>query len=195
MSSDVVSARGTTAAMVGDAALLTAVTVIAGPLSLIIGPTAAWLLHGRRLSRAAAIGGAIGVVTGIAGVGGLFLVLLAIGSAIGPIGGSEFTYPIVLLSAAGAVFLVGLVALDIDAVRDLARTRRNHIRVDIARLVSTLVLALAVTAITVIQATNPATEIGDAGVFALAAGAVGAITMLVGGMIHARLESRVTSGK
>jgi len=188
MSSDVVSGRRRTAAIIGDSALFTAVTVVAGPLSLIIGPAAAWWLHGRRVNRAAAIAGAIGLLVGIVAVGGIFLMFPAIGAAVGPVGGSEFTYAIVLLAAASIVFLAGVVALDIDAVRDLAHTRRNHIRLDIARLVSTLIVALAVVAVTVIQATNPATEIGDAGVFALFAGAVGAITMWVGGMIHARLE-------
>ena len=194
MSPDAVATRGSTAAIIGDAALFTAVVVVVGPLSLLVGPAAAWLLHGRRVDRAALIGGAVGLVAGIAGVGGVFLVLLAIGGAIGPAGGSEFTGGIVLLAVASAVFLAGLVALDIDAVRDLAPARRSHVRLDIARLVSTLILALATAAVTVIQSTDPATGIGDAGVFALFAGAIGAVTMWVGGMVRARLQKTAAAG-
>lgn len=180
-------------AMAGDAALFTAVTIVAGPLSLLIGPTAAWLLHGRRLNRAAAISLAVGVVAGLVVVGGVLLVLVGIGWAIGPLGGSEFTYPIVLLAVASILFLAGLVALIVDAVRDLAPARRRHVRLDVARLVATAALAVGVAAMTVIQTRNPATEVGDAGVFALAAGSVAGVAMRVGGRVHERWTKQRTA--
>lgn len=188
MSSDIVSARKSTAAITADAALFTAVTVAFAPLSFVVGPAAAWLLHGRRVDRSAVISWGIGLLAGVAGVRGLFAALLAIGAAIGPVGDSEFTGGIVLLVVASAVFLAMLVALDVDALLDLAVARRIHVRLDIARLVATLIVALAVVAVTVIQTTNPASGIGDAGPFALFAGAIGAVTMWVGNMMHARLE-------
>lgn len=190
MSSDVASAKGGTAAIVGDACLFTAVTVAVGPLCLVLGPAAAWFLHGRRFDRAAVAGGAIGVAVGVLAVGGFFLVLPVVFGAIGPIGGWEHTAPVALLGVAAALFVAVLVALDVDAVRDLAPARRNHARLDVARLVSTLIIVLGAAAVSVIQATDPASEIGDAGVFALGAGVVGAIAMVVGSTVHARWERR-----
>lgn len=81
-------------------------------------------------------------------------------------------------------------AMAVDAVRDLAPARRAHVRLDVVRLVAAAILAVGVAAIVRIQTTNPATEAGDAGVFALAGGAVAGVAMLVGGRIHARLERR-----
>ena len=188
MSAEIGSGRRGAAAITGDAALFTAVAVAAGPFSLVVGPAVAWLLHGRHVDRHAVIGWGIGLVAGVAVVGGLFGVLFAIGAAIGPVGGSEFTGGIVLLVSAGAVFLAALVALDIDAVRDLSAARRTHVRLDIARLVATLIVLLAVAAVTVVQTIDPASGAGDAGPFALFAGAIGAVTMLVGNIVHARLE-------
>lgn len=179
-----------TPAMAGDAALFAAITILTGPLSLIIGPAASWLLHGRRVSRATAISLAIslavGIVAGLAVVGGLLAAFGTIGAVIGPIGGSEFTFAITLLSVVGALFTAGLVALVVDAIRDLAPSRRRHVRLDVARLVATAVLVVEGTAITVIQSRNPAAEIGDAGVFALAAGAVAAVAIWVGGRMFVR---------
>lgn len=176
--------------MAGDAALFTALAIATGPLALIVGPLAAWLLHGRRVTRAAAIGLGAGLVAGLAVSGAVMLALVGIGSFVEPIGGSEFAYPIALLTIAGALALIGLVALLADAVRDLAPARRRHVRLDVVRLAAAAILAVGVAAIVRIQTTNPASEIGDAGVFALAGAAVAGIAMLVGGRIQARLEGR-----
>jgi len=189
----------TTPAMAGDAALFGAISIVGGPLALVIGPIASWLLHGRRVSRETAIrlaiSLAVGIVAGLAVVGGFLAAFATLGAVIGPIGGSEFTFAITLLSVVGALFAAGVVALVVDAVRDLASTRRRHVRLDVARLVATAVLVVEGTAITVIQSRNPAAEIGDAGVCAPAAGAVAAVAMWDGGRVFLHLANTdVTAG-
>jgi hypothetical protein len=67
-------------------------------------------------------------------------------------------------------------------------------RLDVARLISTAVIAVFMAAVSILQATNPASEIGDAGVFALGAAAVGAVTMTVADAIHTRSEKRSGAG-
>jgi len=198
MSSSTSPEKHNAATMVGDACLFTAaafcpLAVVGAPLALIIGPAAAWLLHNRRLNRAAVISGGVGLVIGIILVGGLLTTAPLLARAIEPPGASEFAVPVALLAAAGGVFLAVVVALDLQAIRDLLPARRQHARLDIARLVSTGVIALFVAIVSAIQLGNPATEIGEAGIFALGAAAVGAVTMAVANALHRRWEVRSAS--
>ena len=198
MSSSTSPEKHNAATMVGDACLFTAaafcpLAVVGAPLALIIGPAAAWLLHNRRLNRAAVISGGVGLVIGIILVGGLLTTAPLLARAIEPPGASEFAVPVALLAAAGGVFLAVVVALDLQAIRDLLPARRQHARLDIARLVSTGVIALFVAIVSAIQLGNPATEIGEAGIFALGAAAVGAVTMAVANALHGRWEVRSAS--
>lgn len=185
MSSHVASAKSGAIAIIGDACVFTAVAIVAGPLALVIGPSAAWLLHGRRMDRSAVMAGIIGMAIGFLVVGGFFFLLPIVLGAIRPVGSGEFTVPVALLAWTGVVFLAVLVALDVDAVRDLSSpARQNHTRLDIARLVATLILAGAAVVMSIVQLTHPATAIGDAGVFALGAGAVGAVAMSVANALN-----------
>lgn len=195
MSTDVASTRRETATLVGDSALFTAIAVVLGPLAVVAGPGAAWLFHGRRIDKTAAISWLLGAVVSFIAVGAIYFMLVALMTAVGPIGGSEFALPIIVLAVAGIVFVSALIALDVDALRDLGPERRAHTRLDVARLIVTAVFAVALVAITLVQRANPASEVGDAGVFALMAGAMGAITMWVGTMIHARLEKSAGSAE
>ena len=189
------SAKVDTIVFVGDACLFTAaafcpLVLVGGPLALVLGPAAAWLLHDRRLDWAAVIGGVIGIVISVVVVGGFFVLVPLVSAAIGPIGGREFAVPAAFLATAGIAFLALVVLLDIDGIRDLLPERRKHIRLDYARLVSTLVIAVFVVVVSLTQTNYPETEIGDAGVFALGAAAVGAVTMLAMKSIHAYWERR-----
>jgi hypothetical protein len=197
MASDTTSANGTSAAIVGDACLFTVaafcVLAVFGPLlalALLVGPAAAWLLHDRRIDRTAVVAGGIGIATGLVTVGGVFFLLSLVAGAIGPVGGWEFTVPVAILAIVSMVFLGLIIALDVDSVRDLMPARRTHTRLDVARLVSTAVIAVFLAVVSFVQATNPASEIGDAGVFALGAAAVGAVTMIVTCAIHTRSGKR-----
>lgn len=189
------SAKVDTFALVGDACLFTAaafcpLALVGGPLAFVIGPAAAWLLHDRRIDRAAVISEVLGIVISVVVVGGLFVLAPLVSTAIGPIGGREFAVPAAFLAAAGTVFLALMVLLDIDAIRDLLPARRKHIRLDYLRLASTVVIAVFVVVVSLVQTIYPETEIGDAGVFALGAAAVGAVTMLAMQSIHAYWERR-----
>ena len=183
-------ARGSARVLVADACILTAaalcVLVFVPPLALLVGPGAAWVLHERRLDRTAVIG----IVVGIVAVGACLVVAALVLDLIGPVGGSEFTVPAAALAVAGTAFLVLLVALDVAAVRDLMPARRVRTRLDIARLVSTSVIAVFVSVMSLLQVTRPNGGFGDAGVFALGAGAVGAVTMMVMSAVHARADRR-----
>ena len=188
-------AKVDTIALVGDACLFTAavfclLALVGGPLAVVIGPAAAWLLHDRRFNRAAVICEVIGIVISVVVVGGLFVFVTLVSGAIGSIGGWEFAVPAVFLLTAGSVFLALIVVLDIDGIRDLFPARRRHIRLDYARLISTVVIAVFVVVVSLVQTIYSETEMGDAGVFALGAAAVGAATMLAMKSIHAYWEKR-----
>ncbi len=187
-------ARGSARVLVADACILTAaalcVLLFVPPLALLVGPGTVWVLHDRRLDRTAVIGGLIGIVVGIVAVGACLVVAALVLDLIGPVGGSEFTVPATALAVVAMAFLVLLVALDVAAVRDLMPARRVRTRLDIARLVSTAVIAVFVSVMSLLQATRPNGEFGDAGVFALGAGAVGAVTMMVMSAVHARADRR-----
>src|SRR2546421_1510786 len=90
MAADTTSAKGANAAIVGDACLFTAaafcvLAVCGGPLALLAGPAAAWLLHDRRIDRTAVVGGVIGIATGLVSVGGVVVLLPLVEGAIGPV--------------------------------------------------------------------------------------------------------------
>jgi hypothetical protein len=188
------SVKQESAALVGDASLFTAaafcILLVAFPLALVIGLAAAWLLHNRHIDRAAVISGVISMLISLLLIGGFVLLLPLAVKASSSAGGSEFFLPIILLSALGTAFLFIVLMLDVEALRDLRTGRRKHPRLDIARLVSTLILLVFTLVVILVQVFRPHTEMGEAGVFLLAAALVGAVTMLVAQAIHARLEQR-----
>ncbi len=189
MSTEITASRRATASLVGDACLLTAVTIPFGPLSLVIGPSVAWYLHGRKLDRYAVMAGLAGLFAGLVVVGGA-AVLLGFGLESIGLGGDDYRVPLAILGVAALAFFLALIALDVDAVRDLDPEKRTHARLDVVRLTLSVVLVVATVAVTWVQVANPATEVGDAGVFALIAGAVGAVAMWVANAVYARLEPK-----
>lgn len=191
MSAAVSHSRTETASLVGDACLLTAVTIPLGPLSLFIGPSAAWYLHGRKMDRSAVLAGLAGLVAGLVAVGGAGA-LVGLGLESIGLGGDDYVVPLVIMGVVALVFFAALVALDVDAIRDLDPVRRIHARLDVVRLVVSVVLIVGTVAVIWAQLANPATETGDAGVFALVAAAIGAVTMWVANALHARLETKTT---
>ena len=188
MSSSVGPSGNKAATLIGDSALLAAVTVFAAPASLVIGPAAAWWLHGRRFDKRAALAGGIGLVSAIVMVFALYFAVVGIGSAVGPVGGSEFGLGIALFAVVGAAFLAVLIALDVDAVRDLSPARRAHVRLDVVRLVATAIIVVVTPIVFAVQTANPGSEVGDIGPFALMAATIGAVTMWIGGVAYRRLE-------
>lgn len=177
------------AEIAGDACMLSAVAVPLGPLAVVVGPAAAWLLHGRRMDKRAVGGWALGLLAGIVAVGAL-VALLAFGlNAVGQGGEDQNTVPIVVLGVVALAFLGAVIWLDVDAIRDLMASQRDHARVDVVRLVVSGILLVAIIAVTVVQTRYPASEAGEAGVFALASGAVGAIAAAVASAWQLRTEA------
>jgi len=50
------------------------------------------------------------------------------------LGGDDYLVPLVILGVAAAVFFSALIALDVDAVRDLEPERRTNTRLDFLRI-------------------------------------------------------------
>lgn len=189
------SAPSDSLSLIGDAALFATATfcllaVVGAPLALIIGPAIAWLLHERRFNWKVTLSEVAGIVVGLVIVGGSFSLLALLGNTLSTNGGSEYTVPIIFLLTASTLLFVLIVALDFDGLRDLNADRHVHLRLDYARFVATAIIVIFAIIITFIQLRQPATEIGDAGVFALANAAVGAVTMWAMMWIHTYWESR-----
>ncbi len=152
------------------AAVLSLATAVAGPV-------VAWLLHGRRLTWIAVLGGVIG--GGLAGgvVMAVSLVAMLFGLVASFFTDSEFAGPLIVLGLVAAAFLALVGWLVVDAVRDLAPSRRDHTRIDVVRLVSALVLAIFAAGVAVWTANHPGDESLEALIFAMAAGVFGLLVV------------------
>jgi len=170
-------------------ALLSAVTVIPGTQDSIVGAIvgnglllaagiggvlATWLLHGRRITNLTAIGGVIGPALGVMAfpvfVGLSFLVGLPL-KLVTP---SEFAGPLAMLAILSVALLVLIGWLLADAVRDMAPSKRAHYRLDIARIAAAAAfLTLGIVCAVLIFA-SPGPEQGEAVIWAMVGGAIGA---------------------
>lgn len=157
------------------------VTALGSLLSMgvvVVVPILVWLLHGRRLSAMAVLGGVVGALS--AGV--VFMAMAAVSALLGllvsPFTDSEFAGPIALLVVVSAAFVALVLWLVADAIRDLAADRRSRVRIDVLRLVSAAVLAAFSVGVAVWTANNPGDESGEALIFAMLAGLGGALAVL-----------------
>jgi hypothetical protein len=179
--------------LAADAALLTAgsfcLLVFAPPLGPLVGVAVTWWLHGRRFDAWAAVALLGGVVVGALTLGAAFALVAGVAALAGPLAGSEFTAPSVLLAGVGAVFAGVALWLDARAVGDLASHRRASVRLDVARLAATAATAVFVAVFGYLQFAYPAGEFGTAVVFMLAAAGVGAVALPVADAIHVRFSA------
>lgn len=159
-------------------------------LTILGGAILTWRLHGRRLDwglAAAMLGGAAGgmAVAMPVFVGGAMLVSrIPVRDKDGPpwlgIG--------ILAVLAAAVLAVPLV----DAVRDASRRRREHLRLDWARLIAiAAVVLLAVVALPLLGAAQ-GSEVGEAGVFMVPFAAAGAFAVIGADILDGVRKRRVT---
>jgi hypothetical protein len=156
-------------------------TALSSILSLVVVvaiPVLVWLMHGRRLSGMAVLGGLVGGFS--AGV--LFMGFVAMSAVLGflvsPFTDSEFAGPIAMLVVVSAA-LVGLVLwLAAGAIRDLAPGRRHQRRIDVLRLLSTAILIVFSIGVAMWIAGHPGDESGEALIFAMVAGLGGALAVL-----------------
>lgn len=160
------------------------------PVSLALGPIAAWHLHGRRFGGVAVLGFLLGIVAGVATVQVIALLAMLAGTTVERVTGVELAGLIAMLAIVAAAFLAVVVALDIDAVRDLSPERGEHRRLDIARIVATVVVLVYMAGTIGLNVANPKSEIGEAGIFALGAGIFGAVVVAVADAVRAFVERR-----
>ena len=108
---------------------------VVGFAAVLLAPLLAWYLHGRHVGGMATLGAVLGFIAGIVA---LFAVL-----GVGVLFGMSNTHiPAAVwvgLGILGAVCLVAIVWLDVDALRDLSSRRREHLWLDILRLLATAI--------------------------------------------------------
>jgi hypothetical protein len=141
---------------------------------VLIGPVIAWRLHGGRPGGPAVIGGLFGLVAGSVAVVLIGLVAAGIATGVTALGGSDIAGAIGVLAIVAVAVLALAAWVDADAVRDLAPKRREHVRIDIARLGATAAIVVFAVGITLAQTADPEGGVAEAGVFAVAAGVLGA---------------------
>lgn len=187
--------------LVGDSCLFTAAIFCALvwgplPLALALGPVGAWYLHGVPLDRRALLGGAAGLAAGLAAAVALLVLAPLVVRTFAPAGTpQELAGAALMLAAFAGAFAAVVLAADVGAMRDLSPARRLHPRLDIARLAATAVAVVFAAVVTAVQHSWPGSGIGDAGVFALAAAFVGALTMFVAEPVRRRLRPPPSSAE
>jgi hypothetical protein len=154
--------------------LASALAVLLGGIA---GPVVAWLMHGRRITLPAVLGGIVGAAVS----GAAFAVFVAFSTALGwvlsPLTDAEWAGPLAGLVLVAVAFVVLVVWLLFDAVRDYARPRRRHRSLDILRILSTIVIATYSVVITVLAFAGPGGEIVEALAFMLIGAVNGALVV------------------
>jgi hypothetical protein len=142
---------GPRALLAGDGGLLTvAAFAVLAPLGsllqageifllvvCLLTPLLAWWLHGRRVDRPATEGAVLGYLAGAAlslVLLGLLALLIALPLSLLGLSGTEW----ITAAAVIVAYLAVAARLDADALRDLSRRRREHARLDVARLIATV---------------------------------------------------------
>jgi hypothetical protein len=170
--------------------LLSLLSLVASGLLVLVGATVAWRMHGRDVD-AGVIGVMIvGSIAGIAAsmaafVGGTVVLARVARLLTGP---NESGGPWVVLGAL-ALLVIALVAPAIvDGIRDLAKSGRQHVRLDWARLVAvTAIVLLGVVFLPIVTATT-GSEIGEAGAFMVPFAAGAAFGVLGAEMLRTSRE-------
>lgn len=194
MSTETGTTRGSRALLAADACLFSAVLAWA-PIVVVLGPALAWWLHGRRLEKNSVTGMIVGTVLAAMIVIGIIMLMAYVAPLIVPASVNEFAVPITILSIVGAAFAAAVVGIDVIALRDLAPSRRSELRLDMARLAATGAVLVMAGAIFFVTRSNPSSQIGDAGVFSMAAAVYGAITAGVADMWVMRAEARAGAAR
>jgi hypothetical protein len=164
--------------LLGDSAMSGAVAEVGSLVLMLVGGVSgvviAWVLHRRRITTAAAIGGIIGAAAGgflIPAAAGISFLL---GLPLRLVTDSEYAGPLALLivvSVGVAALLVWLLA---DSVGDLIAGRREHVSLDVARIAAAIVFAVLVSISVYLIFAQPGPEQGEAPIWAIAAGLIAA---------------------
>lgn len=154
----------------------------------VVGPVIVWWLHRRQFSKTAILG----LIAGFPIGGALVLPVAMLGALFGWFVGLftkvEYAGAIAYLVLIVIAFLAVLVWLVIDAFRDLSATPREHVSLDVGRLVAFIVVA--VFAGVVIAKTIAGEDAFEAFAFVLAAGVEGAAVITAADVIVRVLKGR-----
>jgi hypothetical protein len=156
----------------GWATVIGSISWFISVVGVVIGPLAAWRLHGRRVGWTTTFGALVGYALGGASVFALTLVASLPMWAVRLVTGSEYAGAIAYLALVAAAFLVLSGWLAFDAARDLAPKRREHVWLDVVRLLAT-VSAVGFSAGVVAFQFRASGFDPEAVVFVLAAGVLG----------------------
>lgn len=170
--------RAARVAFVGDACVIAAALtciMLAAPLAPVLAMAIAWVAHRRPADGRALLSGLIGAVLAGVGVALVFFAVVLLDEAIGPIGGNEYLLAVVVAGLFALAFACVAAVVAVSAVRDLSPACRAHVRLDVVRLVSAGVVAVAFLVIVGVQLASPGSEFFELGLFALLAALAGAI--------------------
>lgn len=161
-----------------------------GIAGLIVGSVIAWKLHGRGFGSTSIGGIVIGAVGGVIGVVIAAFAFTGIAMGVGAVTG---TVPglIAAVAVLAILFLIVVVRLDVDAVRDMNPERNEHRRLDVLRLASTGVLAVFTVGVIAAVSLQPTGEFGEAIPFVILAGAFAGLVTAIADAWVRREESKL----
>jgi hypothetical protein len=201
MASARTSKIGPRALLAGDGGLLTvAAFAVLGPLAsllqagaillmgvVLLAPLLAWWLHGRSVDTPATEGAVLGYLAG-AGLSlvllGLIALLVALPLSALSLSGTEWITAAVVIVA----YLAVAARLDVDALRDLSPGRREHARLDVARLVATLAGVAFIVGAIVWATGHPLWDYTGAFLLLAGCGVVGAAVVTIADLMVRRHE-------
>lgn len=111
-----------------------------GVAGFFVGPLVAWLLHGRRVDWVASLGALAGFVLGGAAVYAATMLAALVTWIVFRVTGSELGGAVAFLTVTMLALLALAVWLSVDAIRDLSPNRREHVGLDVARLLAAVLV-------------------------------------------------------
>jgi hypothetical protein len=173
-------------AVVLGASLLWASGATIGFAVTALAPLLAWWLHGRRVDGTATLGAILGFIAG----GVVVFAALALGLPFGMSGTNIPGAVWVGVAVVAAAYLVAIVRLDVDALRDLSPQRRTHVWLDILRLLATVVYVAFIVGAIVWTRGSPDVDRVRSLADLLAPGALGAAAVMGADLMVRRHERR-----
>ncbi len=178
-------AAGTAGIVIGLDSFGARLPAAVGLAAVIFAPLLAWLLHGRRVDATATLGAILGFIVGAVVA---FLAVNAMGSLLG-LSQGDLSWAAVGVVAAASVAVA--VCLCGDALRDLSPQRREHVLLDILRLLGTVAyVAFVVGWIVEARGLTPEQDKVQALALLYEPGAMGAAAVLGGDLLVRRRERR-----
>lgn len=156
----------------------------------LVGPLLAWKLHGRHFDGRGILAVVIGLFVGGAVMQATAMVVAGLSYLVGLLFSGEFTGPLIMLTILAAAALGVVVWIMVDAVRDLSASRRNHVALDVWRIVAlTAVIAFVIGSV-LRQIAVPNEGVIEADVFMLAGGVVGGATVMAADFVAGLMSRR-----